>query len=87
MAAASSSRLLPNVLDALDRLYDGDLAVVDLESLLYASAAALDGHRLQAMVVAAQMALERLLRSGADDDSAQLEALQATHELRLELAR
>ena len=79
--------ILDNVLDALDDLYDRrERAALNLWRLLIASATALGGTWATAMnAVAAD--LLGLIRQGLTDEQINAIALDATHDLRISLAR
>jgi hypothetical protein len=82
----TESQLFANLLDALDRLYDRKCTEVELWALLFATAAALDGHHLAPVVDAARVRVEAVLRSGASNDESNAECLFATDDLRHVLA-
>ena len=87
MLPETESRLLANLLDALDRLFDRECSAVDLAALLFASSVALDGSRMARVIDSTRVQLEIIIRSGASGDGIYGAALQATDDLRRELAR
>ena len=86
MSSTTENRLLANLLDALDRLFDRECSPVDLVALLFATSIALDGTRMLALLESTRLQLENLLRSGSSGQELHLAALQATDGLRRELA-
>ena len=87
MLSETESRLLANLLDALDRLFDRECSAVDLAALLFASSVALGGTRMADVIDSARMQLEITIRSGSSGEGLYGAALQATADLRRELAR
>ena len=80
-------RLLENLLDALDDLYDRrDRAEWWVERLLLATSVALRGTQWERPMADAATALELLRMGGGTDDAQNSAALAATDDLRLELA-
>jgi hypothetical protein len=80
-------RLLDALLDSLDRLYDRECGVVDVQALTAATAAALVdlphwSHRLAEVAAS----LLTLMRSGRDREEQYRQSLIVTDELRLHLA-
>ncbi len=82
----TEAKLLANLLDALDRLYDRECSDVDIWALLFATAAALNGHRLAPVVDEARVRVEEVVRSGASDEDRNSACLGATGDLRSVLA-
>jgi len=79
-------KLLDNVLDALDRLYDRKTTIVDLHDILYATTKAINELSHSSLLGAAVGRLHEIVRTseaGRDDWAA---ALDATDELRKYLA-
>ena len=79
-------KLLDNLLDALDRLYDRATTVTDLHALVYATEVALSGSVHTAMLTDAEQRLRRLLRSGKSVTEERDIALNETDDLRKYLA-
>jgi hypothetical protein len=79
-------KLLDNLLDALDRLYDRATTVTDLHALVYATEVALSGSVHTAMLTDAEQLLQRLLRSGKSVTEERDIALNETDDLRKYLA-
>ncbi|MFD0727418.1 hypothetical protein [Lysobacter brunescens] len=79
-------RLLSNVLDALDRLFDGDSSPIDIHDLLLATGHALKHPPSIEYVLDPVPGLQAILRnSGSPEDQQQL-SLEATNNLRHYLA-
>jgi len=74
------------MLDALDRLYDGKITVVDLNALILATSRAVHEGELTREFARAASALREILRRGASPEDAKLQALDVTDELRRALA-
>ncbi len=74
--------LLNNILDALDRLNDRDIGVVDIYALLFATAHALSKSEFLPQVEEPIADLYRIMRSGSDKDEQYDAALVATNDLR-----
>ena len=87
MLPETENRLLANLLDALDRLFDRQCGPVDLAALLLASSAALHGTRMSKVMDSSRLQLEIVVRSGASGEELHRAALHATADLRHELAR
>ncbi|MBL8755505.1 MAG: hypothetical protein JNK15_19550 [Planctomycetes bacterium] len=87
MLPETECRLLANLLDALDRLFDRECSAIDLAALLFASSVALCGTRMAGVIESTRKQLEIIVRSGASGDGLYGAALQATADLRHELAR
>ena len=83
----TEAKLLGNLLDALDRLYDQKCSDVDIWALLFATASALGGHRLAPLVHEARGRVEEVVRSGYSEEDRNGACLAATGDLRLALAR
>ncbi len=80
------TRLLDNMLDSLDRLFDRESGVIDVYAIVYASALALREHRLFAVFEEAAESLERVVRAGLPEEAARELALEVTDPLRIALA-
>jgi hypothetical protein len=81
-------RLLENVLDALDDLYDRrDRAASWLQRLLLATSVALRGAEWEQPMTEAATAVELIQLSGDTDEAKNTAALAVTGDLRLRLAR
>lgn len=78
--------LLENALDALDRVFDRELRVVDLKALLFATGRALGGTAFAAAFESPFGELEKLVRSQASQDQKRDLALRATDDLRKVIA-
>ena len=82
----STRALLANVLDALDRLYDGETEVIDVQVLLQATASAVPESEFSSALSEASIELHSLLRAGIAGTAGQVQALSATDRLRRLLA-
>jgi len=87
MLPATERRLLANLLDALDRLFDRECGAADLAALLFATSVALGGTRISGVLDSTRLQLESIARSEASGEDLYCAALQATDALRHELAR
>ncbi|WP_144394624.1 hypothetical protein [Pleionea sediminis] len=77
-------KILENVFDSLDRLFDRECNVIDVYALLFASEAACKNSEavlLHEYVVK----LESIIRSGEPEESQRDQALVTTNKLRVEL--
>lgn len=83
----AEKQLRANVLDALDRLYDRTCSVADLVALLFATSIALSGTAIAPLLDSTRVRLERLVHSGASHEALYNAGLEATDELRRELAK
>jgi hypothetical protein len=79
-------RLLNNVLDALDRLFDGDSSPIDIHDLLLATGHALKHPPSIPYVLGPVAALDEILRNGESPERQQQQSLEATGDLRHYLA-
>lgn len=79
-------RLLENLLDALDRLYDHQSTVIDIHDLLFATSDALSDTSHFVPLQESLPALTSILRSGASGTVQRDAALIATNRLRQYLA-
>ena len=79
-------KLLDNLLDALDRLYDRATTVTDLHALVYATKVALSETVHTAILTDAEQRLQRILRSGKSVTEERDVALNETDDLRKYLA-
>ncbi len=79
-------RLLDNVLDALDRLFDGDSSPIDIRDLLLATGHALKHPPSIEYVLGPLAALDEILRKGESPEDQQQLSLEATNNLRHYLA-
>lgn len=77
--------LLNNLIDALDRLFDGETNVVDVHAIVYATAEALETDELNSHLVQAATALEGVLRN-LNGEAARRRALAVTDPLRIVVA-
>jgi hypothetical protein len=82
----SENLLLGNILDALDRLFDGETSVIDLQALLLATAEALRETPHHGMLEGPAADLLSIVRSGTDMEKQRDQALNATVQLRFYLA-
>ncbi|MCA9125208.1 MAG: hypothetical protein KDB11_33765 [Planctomycetales bacterium] len=80
------SQLLDNLLDCLDRLFDGETAVIDVHDLVFATLAALSDSPHAAVLANAEKELIAIARSRATRDQRREAALHATDDLRKHLA-
>jgi hypothetical protein len=80
-------RLLGNMLDSLDRVYDRDCGVADVYALLFATARALAGSETQAQIELVLPKLLAIIRSVHTGQERRDAALAATDDLRKILAR
>jgi hypothetical protein len=78
--------LLENILDALDRLFDREMYVIDLLALLFATAEALRTTRHYEELLNPTNELREVVRSGATRDAQRDRALHITDKLRHYLA-
>lgn len=79
-------KLLDNLLDALDRLYDRATTVTDLHALVFATEVALSGTVHTPILTDAAQRLQRILRSGKSVSEERDVALNETDDLRKYLA-
>lgn len=79
-------KLLDNLLDALDRLYDRATTVTDLHALVFATEVALSGTVHTPILTDAEQRLQRILRSGKSVSEERDVALNETDDLRKYLA-
>ena len=84
---AREAELLENVLDALDRLYDGHCGAVDVWALLTATGAALKATAHSPVLDETAAALEPVWRKVKTADAQRDQALGVTDPLRQYLAR
>jgi hypothetical protein len=82
MSSADELPLLEALLDAFDRLFDGQTTVVDMHALLFATARGLRDSALFDEVTAAESALKEIMRSGQRSAEAVAQALDAVDPLR-----
>ena len=82
----SENLMLENVLDALDRLFDGHTSVIDLQALVLATAEALRETPHHGMLEGPAADLLSIVRSGTDMEKQRDHALVATDRLRRYLA-
>jgi len=80
------SLLLSNELDALDRLFDRKVEVVDVYATTYATAQALRTDEIFPLFSEAAAALAEILRTDLSPQAAREQALSATNALRVALA-
>jgi hypothetical protein len=80
-------RLLENLPDALDRLFDRHSLVIDIHSLLFATSEALRGTEFSSQVERPIRELESIVRSRASAEQKRDSALIATDNLRKYLAK
>jgi hypothetical protein len=85
--ASLETQVLSNSLDALDRLYDGQIFVFDLHALFFATSAALNGSSHSQHFDPVVKQLRGLMRSGKHGDKQRDQALVLTDELRHYLAQ
>lgn len=79
--------LLSNALDALDRLYDGDSLVIDIQSLLLATSEALRGTTHFPHLEGPAVELLAVTRSSGTREEKRDRALDITDDLRHYLAQ
>ncbi len=79
--------LLNNVLDSLDRLYDGHTYVIDVYFLLMATSAALAETEHAIVINEAVARLEPICRTSMSTIERKSQALNVTDDLRLHLAK
>ena len=82
----TDSKLRIRVLDALDRVYDGDTSVVDLHALVATTSVAVADAAWSSELADRAEALAGILRSDGDNHRQRELALEVTHLLRLRLA-
>ena len=80
-------QLLENVLDALDRLFDRESSVVDLQALIFATSKALAKAEYDTALREAASGLDELLRMRLSTNDEREKALEATNDLRILLAK
>ena len=78
-------QLLENLLDALDRLFDRECSVVDLQALIFATSKALAKTEYYTALNEAASGLDKLLRLPIDDEREK--GLEVTNDLRILLAQ
>lgn len=78
--------LLSNALDALDRLFDREIEIVDVYAILYASGIAIRPDALSSLFQDSAVSLEEIDRSGLAAEDKRESALRLTNSLRLALA-
>lgn len=78
--------LLDNVLDGLDRLFDSESGVIDIQVLIFATSKALYNTEYFTILDDAANNLENVIRSEMKADDKRVEALQVTNNLRHFLA-
>jgi hypothetical protein len=83
---AHERKLLENVLDALDRLFDRQCSVIDLWALLFATTEALRATEHCDQLERTTAILLAIIRSGASEEMQRDRALIVTDELRHYLA-
>ncbi|HWL08206.1 MAG TPA: hypothetical protein VNQ76_07375 [Planctomicrobium sp.] len=79
--------LLENVLDALDRLFDRQSSVVDIQSLLLATSEALSSTCHEPLLRTAERELQTIIRSTTSEEERRDRALLVTNDLRIDLAQ
>ena len=84
--ADTNIKLLGNLLDALDRLYDNDTTVTDFHALTFATAMALTGTVHIPSLAEATQGLQKILRSRQSESEQRDAALNLTDDLRQYLA-
>ena len=80
------SQLLGNLLDCLDRLFDGETNVINVHDLVFATLAALSDTPHATVLRPAERELIAIARSQASRDQKRDAALVATDDLRKHLA-
>lgn len=83
---AIRAQLLENQLNALDRLFDFKIKVIDLHALTHATAQALVGDPMYSCFDDAARALAAIIGQGLSDDDERERALVETDALRRKLA-
>lgn len=79
-------KLLNNLLDALDRLFDRECRAIDILFLVYATHQALGPTELGQVFQTAVIDLERIVKGRQENELEREAALSATNDLRLRLA-
>ena len=79
-------KLLSNLLDALDRLYDNEISVLDLHALTFATEAALAGTVHTTVLADVTEGLQKIVRSRTSASEKRDLALNFTDDLRKYLA-
>lgn len=79
-------KLLDNILDGLDRLFDRESKTVDIYALIFATSKALSETEYFAILDSTANNLERILNSKIEAENERDEALEATNDLRIFLA-
>ena len=81
MLTRDDRKLLENVIEALNRIYDGDLAAVDACALVFATSKAFIGDELSPAFESAIRGLEVIVKSDQTPGQKRYSALLATDEL------
>jgi len=82
----SDKALLENVMDALDRLFDGKSNIVDLQALLFATSQALPKSHVCELMNQANEDLKLIIQKVKNKESQKEYALNTTNPLRLKLS-
>lgn len=80
------NKILDNILDGLDRLFDRESKAIDLQALIFATSKALSDTEHFAILDDAANSLEKIVNSGLKADEERDAALNVTNDLRIYLA-
>lgn len=86
MTTNDETRLLGNVLEGLDRLFDGESSATDLQALIFATSKALSNADYFSILNDAGTKLEELIDSKRTSKDERNDALEITNELRVFIA-
>jgi len=78
--------LLENVMDALDRLFDGKSDIIDVQRLLFTTFQALPTSYISELINQTNKDLKIVIQKSKNKDSQREDALNITNELRIKLA-
>lgn len=80
-------KLLNNVLDGLDRLFDRESQAIDIHALIFATSKALSDTEYFAILNDTANNLEKIVRSRLNANEERNQALKETNDLRIFLAK
>ena len=80
-----AKQLLENLLDALDRLFDGESKAIDVYALVYATEKALSSTSSEVDLTLYEKELKKIAHTSASEEVQREEALIATNNLRVTL--
>lgn len=79
-------KLLGNILDGLDRLFDRESRAIDIYALVFATSKTFSGTEYFTILNDTANNLEKVVRSGLNIEDERDEALMVTNDLRISLA-